>query len=661
MAAQNAQVDGQTVALPGSSMKAGQPQVFALVGESAGKLWQAALQSQSLPRDLNANGSGRLIAGDIDGASVENTSARKSNSSAAMSWAARKPMLAFGESLKPDAQSSLQTPTTSVAKTQARNEKPIAKEVPAKISTLRSDSNAPSAAEPLQVSLAPPAPVSAPLPSRQVALPQKEQLTEHATDGESIWTSQAHRPLGNSPIYMQETLQGSSAGSVSISPMLQGGAVKQVDEESASQNGVVGNAQEIEPDEIASGVSRRASGAFTARAEDQSWLPDAGNGSAPPAEATEASASAPRPINADASGLMPTRSSGQPMQEANAQLAFTGIQQIAGSHTATARGQSRAHNSEVHLNADAEHAEKAQTSSMQPASVQNQSKVAATHPGAEQRLIIAPSKIGGAALPAQSRSAAAQSEARVATSAVKSIELTQPHTEGAEVIGASTQNVAQAEQPGNSSTEPWQPQPANTADAAMHTPLTLTSAPQLESSNPPVAETGTKSEIYRPVLAPQLQQLHVKAGATQVEAAVSDGVHGRIEVSATRTPGGVAATVKLEARPDANGSLTEPVTRAEVGGVSVAGLKEYLAVHQTPVTSIHLEQLGSVQTQTGPGAGMTDLGSGYEQSRQQGKDGGGEITHQPMAHPESAKNLVRAEEGEGASTLHSGRMVSVMA
>lgn len=231
-------------------------------------------------------------------------------------------------------------------------------------------------------------------------------------------------------------------------------------------------------------------------------------------------------------------------------------------------------------------------------------------------------------------------------------------------VHAQAQSVAAAGEPGRQVGESVPSQPVNGATAVLAAPVAAKPGLQLEHSNPAGEGTAMKSEISTADLAPGLQQLHMKAGGSVVEAALGESGQGRIEVSAMRTANGVAATVKVESVVGAGdgGSASGSLTEFGASGATVAGLKEYLAGNQTPVSSIHLERMDSPPVQTGSEAGPRDFAGGYQGGQQSG--GGGEETGK-LFSPEPqqyARSEVRMDETElTASAPAAGRMVSVMA
>lgn len=660
---------GSTGSLQGTFAKVGQPVVGALVGQSPGELWHAALQQQSSSDGLSKSGPDQSVAVMNDSRNAENVPAQTLNSSDVKPGTAGKMSSAFSGNLKPDLQRPLHSSVSLSTMVQARYEKPLVKDAPAKTPTHQSDSTLPSTTSQLPVAVISPSLVEVPLKAQLHAdLAQlKEQTAKSEENGDSVSLTQYGFSLDGSMQRAQETMPGFSADSACDAQVLQPIAASPVDRKAVVQHEVFEGAQRIASAEVT------AMDFANDKKQGKSPIQPAANGLAIRSETSDVNGAASQKSIEDESSLKLAHHVLVEAHTVNPIQAKTGIAQITDLHAAADSGQVGAKNTHVNSVIEIAQTGSVQAELSQPMGRLNQARSSEYHPGTRQRQIAVPSETGAEIFPVHAHSTARQLETKPVATAAKSVETAQVHKENTNGRGtlmhvtATSEQPEQPEQADKGSTTPLQSQAGNIVAAANHTPIAAKPGPPLEVSNTAVANAGMKSETPASVLATQLQQLHVKSGGSSVETAVNDEVHGRIEVSASRTSEGVAATLKLGAKQGASEAVTGLETRTEVGnsGVSVTGLKEFLSVNQTPVSSLHLEQLEPTKSQMGfsadSGAGLTDLGSGHAESQQRDSEGANGMNVSTSLPTDNRQQMSVPEESATAASIYSGRMVSVMA
>jgi hypothetical protein len=648
-AAKGLPVAGSPVSFMGTLTKTGKPAGQELAGGSAGELWQAALAWQSESDNIGVKVADQLAAVMNADPGVESLPAQETSVPGVRLSTEVKTSMEFSEKIKPVVMRTLQGAACSAATMQSRNEKVLVKGVLQNTSTIQSDSVVPPTPVQLPNTFMPPAPVVAPIRTQHPfeLNKQGEKTAEPVVNGGSLWARQNDLTLGSSSMRAQAAVLYASANAVSTLPAPQIDALKAVHGKTESES----SAPSIAPVKVTANESQTVMSATSLTTDAHFGVPAAVSGSSQRADMPAENL------------LKATQRAKQIMHVATPHQAMPGLQQISDSKAIATIGQIVQQSSHVTLGLGVTHAGNVQADLTQPASLMDRVKSPAAFTEHQQKQIAGDIESREISVPVHTHLAAQQRETRSVVSAAKSAELVQVHKEAADGIGAASHSVATSDLSENTSIEPVQSQTVNVAAAVVHASIAVKPGQELESSNLPVATAGMKSEISSSVLAPRLQELHVRSGGSVVEAAVSDGELGRIEVSASRTPDGVAATVKLGTRPSISDAVAGLEARAEVGGagVSVTGLKEFLSVNQTPVSSLHLEQFQTAQSQVGSGDGVTEFGGGFEQRQQRGDEGTNQMQLPVQVNSGNEKQLPIVDESAKALSLHSGRMVSVMA
>ncbi len=220
-----------------------------------------------------------------------------------------------------------------------------------------------------------------------------------------------------------------------------------------------------------------------------------------------------------------------------------------------------------------------------------------------------------------------------------------------------------------------------------------------ERFNPQTGQSGVQEGKATLDLATPMHLLAMGASGPRIASAIVttanlDGVGGQIEVRAVRTAVGVEATLRIEPGADLNGGTDGrgarqvvgqtvgpagelaagqlaghliaqtggPEARDELGvaGATVAGLKEYLTAHQTPVVALHLERAPGTGMESGPGGGMGNPG-GEMGGRHGGRDWSRSMDQTPEGTPGSVIARQPVHGPPIDSVAPAGRILSVMA